>query len=167
MWTWKTIIRFVDIFHLTIYSLYYISNQPFSTTFKHQYKIISQGNGKFLAYTPCLKCHVQNKLTGLSRVYVGISLLVCDINLLIAPVANVLAKLGGQDKETEDFSRPADLGEIFKGKVTFFQPGNYHCEKPYLCLVTYSYSDKQVLRRIPKFYASLGCAQNYTLSILL
>ena len=37
-------------------------------------------------------------------VYVGISLLVCVINLLIVPVANVLMKLGGQGKGTEDFS---------------------------------------------------------------
>ena len=30
-----------------------------------------QENGKFVAYTPCLKCHVHNRLTGLMRVYVG------------------------------------------------------------------------------------------------
>ena len=33
------------------YYLYYISTQPFSTTCKHHYEIINQGNGKFLAHT--------------------------------------------------------------------------------------------------------------------
>ena len=84
---------------------YYISTQPFSTTCKHHYKIISQGNGKFVAYTPCLKCHVHNKLTGLRKVYVGIGSPVCIINLLIAPVGNVLMRLDCQGKGTEDFSR--------------------------------------------------------------
>ena len=32
--------------------------------------------------------------------------------------------------------------------MNFFKPGNYHCEKPYLSLVTHSYSDKLALRRI-------------------
>ena len=35
----------------------------------------------------------------------GIGSLVCIINLLIAPVANVLLKLSCQGKGTEDFSR--------------------------------------------------------------
>ena len=35
----------------------------------------------------------------------GIGFLVCIINLLIAPVANVLLKLSCQGKGTEDFSR--------------------------------------------------------------
>ena len=35
----------------------------------------------------------------------GISSLVCIINLLTAPVTNVLMRLGCQDKGTEDFSR--------------------------------------------------------------
>ena len=34
----------------------------------------------------------------------GIGSLVCIINLLIAPVANVLMRLGSQGKGTEDFS---------------------------------------------------------------
>ena len=51
--------------------------------------MISQGNGKFVASTSCLKYHVHNKLTGLRRVYVGIGSLVCIINLLITPVSNV------------------------------------------------------------------------------
>ena len=59
-------------------------------TCKHHYKIISQGSGNFLAYTPCSECHVQNKLTGLRRVHVEISSIVCIINLLITLVANVL-----------------------------------------------------------------------------
>ena len=84
-------------------SLYYISTQPFSTTYKHYYKIISQGNGKLLAYTPCLNCHVHNKLTGLSWLYVGIGSLVYIINLLIAPVANVLMRLSSQGKELRIF----------------------------------------------------------------
>ena len=87
-------------------SLYYISTQLFSTTRKHRWKVISQENWKFVAYTPCLKCHVHNMLTGLSRVHVGIGSLVCIINLLIAPVANVfLMRLGCQSKGTEDFIR--------------------------------------------------------------
>ena len=35
----------------------------------------------------------------------GIGFLVCIINLLIAPVANVLLKLSCQGKGTEDFGR--------------------------------------------------------------
>ena len=35
----------------------------------------------------------------------GIGSLVCIINLLIAPVANVLTRLACQGKGTEDFSR--------------------------------------------------------------
>ena len=35
----------------------------------------------------------------------GIGSLVCIINLLISPVANVLLKLSCQGKGTEDFSR--------------------------------------------------------------
>ena len=38
------------------------------------------------------------------KVYLGIGSLACIINLLIAPVSNVLMKLGYQGKETEDFS---------------------------------------------------------------
>ena len=52
----------------------------------------------------CLKCHVHDKLTGLRRVYVGIGPLVCIINLVITPVANVLMRLGCQGKGTENFS---------------------------------------------------------------
>ena len=36
----------------------------------------------------------------------GIGSLVCIINLLIAPVGNVLMRLGCQGKETEDFRWP-------------------------------------------------------------
>ena len=85
--------------------MYHISPQPFSTTYKNHYEIISQGNGKLVAYTPCLKCHVHNKLTRSSRGYVGISFLVCIVNFLIVLVANVLMRLGSQSKGTEDFSR--------------------------------------------------------------
>ena len=48
---------------------------------------------------------IRNKLSGLGRVCVGIGSLVCIINLLIAPVANVLMRLGYQDKRIEDFYR--------------------------------------------------------------
>ena len=58
-----------------------------------------------MACTPCLKCHVHNKLTGSRRVYLGIASLVCIINLLIVPVDNVLMRLGCQGKGTEDFSK--------------------------------------------------------------
>ena len=47
-----------------------------------------------MAYTPCLKCHVYNKLTRLRRLYLGIDPLVCINNLLITPVGNVLMRLG-------------------------------------------------------------------------
>ena len=67
----------------------------------------------------------------------GISSLVCIINLPIAPVANVLMRLGCRGKGTE----------VLAGKLTFLKLGNYHRVKPYLCLVTHSYSDKLVLRR--------------------
>ena len=77
-------------------SLYYISTQPFSTNYKHYYKITSQGNGKFLAYMPCLKCHVHKKLTRLRGVDVdvGIGSLDSIINLPISSVGNVLMRLG-------------------------------------------------------------------------
>ena len=63
-----------------------------SSIYKHYYKVISQGNRKLVAYTPCLKCHEHSKLTGLRRMYVGIGPLVCINNLLITPVGNVLMK---------------------------------------------------------------------------
>ena len=72
---------------------------------QHNYKMVSQGNGKFLAYTPSLKRHVHNKLTGFRRVYVRIGPFVCIINLLITPVVNILMRLGCQGKGSEDFSR--------------------------------------------------------------
>ena len=62
-------------------------------------EIISQGDGKFVAYTPC------NKLTGSRGVFVGIGSLVCITNLIIAPVGDVLMRLGCWGKGTEDFSR--------------------------------------------------------------
>ena len=52
--------------------------------------------------------------------------------------------LGCQGKRTEDFSRPADLGEMFKGRATFFKPETYPHEKAYLCLVIHSHSDKLI-----------------------
>ena len=48
---------------------------------------------------------IRNKLSGLGRVCVGIGSLICIINLLIAPVANVLMRLSYQDKGIEDFYR--------------------------------------------------------------
>ena len=51
------------------------------------------------------ECHVDNKLTELKRVYVGIGFLVCIISLLIAPVTNVLMRLGCQGRGAEDLSR--------------------------------------------------------------
>ena len=48
---------------------------------------------------------IRNKLSGLGGVCVGIGSLICIINLLIAPVANVLMRLGYQDKGIEDFYR--------------------------------------------------------------
>ena len=109
MLAWNAKINVIDLQKYFILlstgkSLYYISNQPFSTTCKHHYKIISQGNGKFLTYTPCLKCHVHNEFTGLRGVYVERGSLVCIINLLISPVGNVLMRLGCQGKGTEDFN---------------------------------------------------------------
>ena len=103
----KTFYWYVKVFIWlsTGMSLYYISTQPFSSTYKHYYKIISQGNGKLVAYTPCLKCHDHSKLTGLRRMYMGIGPLVCINNLLITPVDNVLMGLGYQGKGTEYFSR--------------------------------------------------------------
>ena len=67
--------------------------------------LIGEGNGQFVAYTPCLKCQVHNELIGFRRVYVGIGSLVCIFDVLIAPVANVLMRLGCQGKVTEDFSK--------------------------------------------------------------
>ena len=74
------------------------------------------------------------------RVYVGIGFLFCIINLLIALVGNVLIRLGCQGKGTKIILMGND----------FFQT----C-KPYLCLVTHSYSDKLVLIRIQYFITSI------------
>ena len=103
----KTFYWYVKSFHLTIYwqvFLLYL-NPTISSTYTHYYKVISQGNGKLVAYTPCLKCYDHSKLTGLSRMYVGIGPLVRINNLLITPVGNVLMRLGYQGKGTEYFSR--------------------------------------------------------------
>ena len=58
-----------------------------------------------MACTPRWKCYVHNKIAGSRRVYLGIASLVCFINLLIAPVCNILMRLGYQGKGTEDLSR--------------------------------------------------------------
>ena len=58
-----------------------------------------------MANTPRLKCHVYNKLTGSTSVYVGIGSLVCIINLLIIPIANMLMRLGFQGEGIEDFNK--------------------------------------------------------------
>ena len=84
-------------------SLYNIPTQPFSTTCKHHYKIINQGMEN-LWHMSCLKCHVHNKLTRFKKVYLGIGSLVCIINLLVAPVGNLLMRLGCQGERTEEFS---------------------------------------------------------------
>ena len=78
----NTFYRCVESFHLTIYWQVFILhfNPSISSTYQHHYKIISQGNGKLVAYTPCLKCHVHSKLTELRRIYVGIGPLVCINN---------------------------------------------------------------------------------------
>ena len=124
---------YVKSFHLTGKSLYHISTQPFSSACKHHHKII---NEKFVVtYTPCWKCHVHNKLTGLSRV--GIGSLICIINLPIAPVGNTLMRLGSQGKGAEE--------------GIFFKTWKLSSWKPYLFLVTRSYSDELVLRRIQYF----------------
>ena len=131
-------------------SLYYISFQPFSAICKHHYKIISQGNIR----------HVRNVMsnsrqTGLRRVYVGIGSLVCIVNLLFAQMfwwgwavkAKELRILVGSD---------------------FFQTWKLSSWKPYLCLVTHSYSDKLVLGRIQSFITNIwciGCAQIFNLML--
>ena len=98
------ITRFSAIWLFPGKSLYNIPTQPFSTTCKHHYKIINQGMEN-LWHMSCLKCHVHNKLTGFRRVYLGIGSLVCIINFLVAPVGNLLMRLGCQGKGTEEFSR--------------------------------------------------------------
>ena len=67
-----------------------------------------------MAYTPCLKCHVHNKLTGLKSVQVRIGSLVCIINFLIAPVANVLMRLGCQGKGSEDLTGTETLFQTWQ-----------------------------------------------------
>ena len=109
-------------------SLYNIPTQPFSTTCKHHYKIINQGMEN-LWHMSCLKCHVHNKRTRFKRVYLGIGSLVCIINLLVAPVGNLLMRLGWN----------------------FFQTWKLSLWKPNLCLVIHSYSDKLVFRRVQYF----------------
>ena len=46
------ILRFSFDSLLAILLIQYISTQPFSTTCKQHYKVISQGNGKFVTYIP-------------------------------------------------------------------------------------------------------------------
>ena len=62
-----------------------------------------------MAYTPYLKCLIQNKQTGLRILDVGIGSLACIIYLLIVPVANVLMRLGCQSTGTKDFSEQSDF----------------------------------------------------------
>ena len=62
-----------------------------------------------MAYRSCLKCYVHSKLTGLRGVHLGIGSLVCIINLLISPVANVFMRLGCRGEGTEDFSWQSDF----------------------------------------------------------
>ena len=52
----------------------------------------------------------------------------------------------------------------------FFQTWKLSSWKPYLCLVTHSYSDKLVLRRIQYFITKIwciGCAQNFNFDYIL
>ena len=135
---------YVQSFHLTTYwqvvVLYF--NPTISTICKHHYKVIIQGNTLFL------KCHVHSKQTGLRMVSVG-----------IGSVANVLMRFACQDKGTEDLNRQ-----------WLFQTLKPSSWKPYLCLVTHSYSDKLVLRRIQCFITNIWCivcAQIFNLTILL
>ena len=61
----NTFYLYVKSFHLTIYwqvSVLYF-NPTIFPTYKHYYKIIRQGNGKLVAYAPCLKCKVRTLLT--------------------------------------------------------------------------------------------------------
>ena len=144
-------------FHLTFYwqiFVFYL-NPTISSTYKQYYIVISQGNGKLVAYTPCLKCHDHSKLTGY-RMYVGIRPLVCINNLLITPVGNVLTRLG-KEKELSKL-----LSLVKFSKLLLW--------KPYLCWVTHSYSDKLVLRRIQYFITKtrcIVCAKTFNLTILL
>ena len=99
---------YVKSCYLTIYwqvFVLYFNPTIFHNLEKHYCKITSQGNGKFVAYTTCLKCHVHKKLSGLRRVYEEISSLVFIINLLITPVGNVLIRLASQGKGNEDLNR--------------------------------------------------------------
>ena len=121
-------------------SLYYISTKPFSTTYKHYFKIISQGNGKLVAYSLRLKCYVHNKLTWLRRVKVGIRSLVCIINLPIAPVGNFWWGWAVRAKELRILV-----------SSDFFQTWKLSSWKPYLCLTTHSYTVQLVLRKIQHF----------------
>ena len=78
-------------------------------------------------------------------VHVGIGFIVCIINLLITPVGNVLIRLGCQGKGTKIILMSND----------FFQTCKLSTQKPYLWLVTHSYSDKLVLIRIQYFITSI------------
>ena len=154
---------YVKSFHLTIYWQVFVLyfNPTISSTYKHYYKVISQGNGKLVAYTPCLKCHDHSKLTGLRRMYVGINPLVCINNLLITPVGNVLMRLGCQGIKGL---------RILVGNDFFSNLEIIWSWKPYLCPVTHSYSDILVLRKIQYFITKtwcIGCAKNFNLTILL
>ena len=114
----NTFYWYVKSFHLTIYwqvFVWYFNSTIFLNIWTLLQNNLSQENGKLVAYMPCLKCHVQTKLTGWRRMYVGVGSLVCINNLLITPVGNVLMRLGCQGKGTEDFSR----------QWLFFKPGNY------------------------------------------
>ena len=84
------------------------------------------GDGKFVACTPCLKWHVHKKLTGSRRV----SCLYHEFAYCSCWRAKELRILEGSD---------------------FFQTWKLSLWKPHLCLLTHSYSDKLVLRRIQYF----------------
>ena len=81
MLAWNTAINLIDMKKVSFWPS---TGKPLNYICNHYYKMISEGNGTLVAYTPCLKCHVHSKLTGLRRVYLAIGSVVCIIKLLIA-----------------------------------------------------------------------------------
>ena len=73
--------------------------------------------------------------------YLGIGSLVCIINLQIAPIGTVLMRLDCQGIKELRILVGSDFFQIWKLSLL----------KPYLCLVTHSYSNELVLRRIKYF----------------
>ena len=117
-------------------------------------------NWKFIACTPCLKCHVQNKLTRLRK------LLGCFCYSFVSHL--FLTSWWGWAVSVRkwDFSRPVDLGEMWKWwKCFIFSLETIIVKATLVMDITRSFSS--ISLRIQCFITQIwciSCAQNLNLT---